>query len=103
MTVDDPKITGCWISIADDNDDYEEGDDGRGANINDYYDNDEVNFSQASSVTSARQMREVLVLMKRTLAGWLSLTSALVFINIVHFVVDGIVISIVVAFHHCLH
>ena len=32
-------------------------------------DNDEVNFSQASSVTSARQMREVLVLMKRTLAG----------------------------------
>ena len=58
---------------ANDNDDYEEGDDGRGANINDYHDDDchddEVNFSQASSVTSARQMREVLVLMKRTLAG----------------------------------
>ena len=58
---------------ADDNDDYEEGDDGGGANINDYhendFDNDELNFSQASSVTSARQMREVLVLMKRTLAG----------------------------------
>ena len=58
---------------ADDNDEYEEGDDGRGANINDFHDNDcdndELNFSQASSVTSARQMREVLVLMKRTLAG----------------------------------
>ena len=54
---------------ADDNDDYEDGDDDGGANINDYHDDDEVNFSQASSVTSARQMREGLVLMKRTLAG----------------------------------